>query len=86
MSVGQYVTERFIGKLILAWLAALILAGIGTVYTPFSLVEIAGVIGMLGTLGILAIQVHNTSNNRVEPEDAGEYVDGTDRSDTSDGA
>jgi len=34
MSVGQYVTERFIGKLILAWLAALILAGIGTVYTP----------------------------------------------------
>jgi hypothetical protein len=84
MSVGQYVTERFIGKLILAWLAVLILAGIGTVYTPFSLVEIAGVIGMLGTLGILAIQVHNTSNNRVEPEDAGEYVDGTDRSDTSD--
>ncbi len=84
MSVGQYVTERFIGKLILAWLAALILAGIGTVYTHFSLVEIAGVIGMLGTLGILAIQVHNTSNNRVEPEDAGEYVDGTDRSDTSD--
>ncbi|MFC5133481.1 MULTISPECIES: hypothetical protein [Haloferacaceae] len=77
-------TERFIGKLILAWLAALVLAGIGTVYTPFSLVEIAGVIGMLGTLGILAIQVHNTSNNRVGPEDSGEYVDGTDRSDTSD--
>jgi hypothetical protein len=71
MLVDQYVTERLVGKFLLAWFLALVLAGIGTLYTSFSIVEIAGVIGMLGTLGILSIQVHEASRSKeetLEPE------------------
>lgn len=64
MSVGQFVTERLIGKLLVAWVATLAFAVIGATHTSFSIVEIAGVIGMLGTLGILAIQAHEASTNR----------------------
>lgn len=74
--MGQYVTERLIGKLLLAWLVALVLAGIGTIYTSFSIVEIAGVIGMLGTLGILAVQVHEAADReKEEPGDSAEQGD-----------
>lgn len=90
MSVGQYVTERFIGKLLLAWLVALIFAGIGTIYTSFSIVEIAGVIGMLGTAGILAIQVHEASsreNDSIEQEEqVPETGSSSDEDDSDDGS
>lgn len=86
MSVGQYVTERLFVKLLLAWLVALVVAGIGTVYTSFSIVEIAGVIGMLGTLGILAIQAHEASSQKGESSDRARQVAGSsDNEDEDDG-
>lgn len=84
MSVAQYVTERLIGKFLLAWLVALVLAGIGTIYTSFSIVEITGVIGMLGTLGILAIQVHETASSEDEAVEREEQVSAGGSSDDED--